>query len=110
MPIPDLVPMPDTAKGPAGIQNQFAEATGIPSNGNNTFGIPFIGLGVNPSEVDPDKMKIFVRPSRVNPGVTDADFVALSADKTQMTMSFVQAAPGVGECRVVVQLQHSVTR
>ena len=110
MPFPDLVPMPDTAKGPGGIQNQFAEATGIPSNGNNTFDIPFIGLGANPSEVDPDKMKIFMIPSRVIPGVTDVSFVSLSADKTQMTLSFVQTAPGVGEARVVVQLQHSITR
>jgi hypothetical protein len=55
-------------------------------------------------------MKIFMRPSRTAPGVLDVAFVALSADKTMMTLNFTQTAPGVGECEIVVQIQHSVTR
>jgi hypothetical protein len=110
VPFPNLAPRPDPEKGPGGIQDLFAEATGIPSDGNNTFSIPFIALGVRPGEVDTNKMKIFMSPSRVNQGVTDVQFVALSADKTMLTLSFTQAAPGVGECELVVQIQHSVTR
>jgi hypothetical protein len=107
---PDLQPRPDTYKAPPQIQLMFAEATGVPDDGNNTFAIPFIGLGVRPSEVDPDKMKIFVQFSQDNPGVTNAEFVSLSADKTMMTLDFTQTAPGTGECTVVVQIQHSITR
>jgi hypothetical protein len=110
MSFPDLVPRPSTDKGPGGIQDLFAEATGIPADGANTFMIPFIGLGVRPNEVDPDKMKIFMKPSVLAPGVTYVEFVALSADKTMLTLNFTQTAPGVGECELVVQIQHSITR
>lgn len=94
----------------------FAEATGIPADGANTFMIPFIGLGVRPDEVDPDKLKIFMNvgprtsPSALAAGVLAVEFVALSADKTMLTLNFTQTAPGVGEAEVVVQIQHSITR
>jgi hypothetical protein len=110
MPFPDLQLKSDPAKGPGGTQQLFAEGTGVPDNGNNTFLIPFVAAGVNPAEVDPEKMKIFVDPdpTRANPGVTDARFVSLSPDRTQLTMSFVQS--GAGDCTVVVQIQWSGSR
>jgi hypothetical protein len=110
MSFPDLLPKPSTDKGPGGIQDMFAEATGIPTSGNNVFAIPFIALGVRPNEVDPDKLKIFMEVSRTAPGVRDVQFVALSSDKTMMTLNFTQDAPGVGECKITVQIQHSITR
>ena len=114
MSFPDLQLKSDPTRGPGGTQELFAEATGIPDSGDNTFGLPFVAAGVSPSEIDEEKLKIFLvfqdGNTVLTAGVTFGHFVSLSPDKTQMTFNFVQAAPGSGQARLVVQIQHSLTR
>lgn len=104
MPFPDLVRKVDLRKGPNGESVIWAEAQGVPDNGNNTFAIPFIGLGIPPGQIDEDWMTVIIQ--SLGPAVTTSAFVSLSADKTQMTFSFAQA--GADQAIVTVGLIHSL--
>jgi hypothetical protein len=104
MPFPDLQPRTDNRKGPGGTSVIWAEADGVPDNGANTFGLPFLSEGVDPAVIDEDW--IDVRVDALGPSVTGAQFVSLSPDKTQMTINFTQV--GADQARVRVQLLHSL--
>lgn len=113
MPFPDLTLVPDVLKGGGSVLLLAAEATGVPDNGNNTFGLPFVAAGVDPALVDPSRMVIEVEPDpgrpaggSLLPGVEDARFVSLSPDKTQLTLAFSQTA--VGNARVTVTVNHTL--
>ena len=104
MSFPDLQPRPDDRQGPSGASELWAEATGLPDNGNNTFMLPFIGLGVNPAAITEDWLNITIQP--LGPSITGATFVSLSGDKQFMTLNFVQG--GADQARVTVEVIHSL--
>lgn len=104
MPFPDLQPRPDARKGPGGQSVIWAEATGVPDNGDNTFALPFISEGVDPAAIDEDWLD--VRVAADGPSITGAAFVSLSADKTQMTINFTQG--GADQATVTVSIIHSI--
>lgn len=93
MSFPDLAP-----RLPNGL---FAEATGVPTDGPNTF-----ALGINPDLVDPDWLIINVIGG--GPSIAGAAYVGLSADKRLITIDFTQL--GSDAARVVVQLVHTLPR
>lgn len=79
-----------------------AEATGIPVNGNNTF-----NLAIDPNLVD-DTNWLDITVTPLGPSVTGATFTSISADKTQITINFVQS--GVDQATVVAKQIHSTQR
>jgi hypothetical protein len=105
-------------QSPGGTSNAWAEATGIPDNGNNTFTLPFVAAGIDPNLIQADWMRITVtlngrqlqNGTVLAAGVTDAAFVSLAANKTDLTLTFTQGAPGVGQANVGVELIHTVSR
>jgi len=106
MPIPDLTLKPDTRGGdPNGKSTIFAVGTGVPVNGNNTFGLPFVANGIPPDQIDENWLS--VRPQALGPSVTGATFVSLSPDKQSMTLSVVQG--GGDQILVEVGLMHTLT-
>jgi hypothetical protein len=82
----------------------WAEAEGVPSDGANVIGLPFIDNGVEPSLVDENWMDI--RVEALGPLVTSSSFVSLSPDKTQLTLDFTQG--GADQARVTVALIHTI--
>jgi hypothetical protein len=113
MPFPDLLLRadPDAASGFATL---YAEATGIPDPGPNTFKIPFArnlpvptGAGYPPNVVEYDWLEIDVE---VPPGsdVTFAAPVSLAANKEDLTINFTTG--GVGFCRLICRLIHTIER
>lgn len=114
MPFPDLTLFTNVLAGPGAVLLYAAEGTGIPDNGDNVIGLPFVAAGVPPDLIDASRIKVYVefdpgRPSggSLAPGVTDCRFVSLSADKTELTLNFAQS--GVGTARVTVELNHTIT-
>lgn len=112
MPFPNLQLRTDP-RAPAGVAQLWAEATGIPDNGPNTFELPFVdqppaGAGIDPDEIEEDWLWIIVDP--LGAGVTGATPGAplLSADKRFITINFT--ADGVSQARVIVRLYHSIER
>jgi hypothetical protein len=112
MPFPNLALRPD-ANSPNGVAALWAEATGVPDPGSNTFSVPFInqpplGSGIDPDLVVEDWLEINVDP--LGAGVTGVllGVPLLSPDKQFMTLVF--AADGVAAARVVVQLHHTIHR
>jgi hypothetical protein len=115
MSFPNLV-LRDDASGPDGKSQLWAEAEGTPSNGDNTFTIPFAlakalgGAGLPADLVDANWLKFTAYPATpAVSGVTDVgpDFT-LSADKLSVTMPF--ATNGTGTCKIVCQLVHTIER
>ena len=111
MPFPNLALKTDPSS-PLGVAQLWAEATGVPDNGNNTFSIPFInpapaGAGIDPDYVDDDWFVFYVIPA--DPAlVTGATWVSLSADKQFVTMNF--AADGVTAATLILNLAWSANR
>lgn len=112
MAFPDLTLRPDT-QAPLGVAQLWAEATGVPVNGANTFAIPFVdqppvGSGIVPAEIQENWLEVLVTP--LGAGVTGATpgVPLLSADKRFMTIVFV--ADGVTQANVIVRLYHSLER
>lgn len=113
MSFPDLQPVPDQLKG-GGVDFPYsAEATGIPSSGNNVINLPWVSMGIPLDVILNGVLRIWVDPDparsaggSVAPGVTDCRFVSLSPDKTQLTLDFAQS--GVGVARVVAYLSHTI--
>lgn len=103
MPFPDLLPRTDP-RNAEGESDIWAEATGVPDNGNNTFELPFISQGVLPDAINEDWLQIIVQP--LGPSVTGATFVSLSADKRFLTLNFAQG--GGDQCRVTVNSIHTL--
>lgn len=89
---------PDLVEKTGGVLH--SEATGVPDNGNNTF-----ALGLDPEVVDEDWLELEVD---LGGSVTDAAFVSMSPDKTQITMSFVQG--GVDAVTVRAKQKHTIVR
>jgi hypothetical protein len=109
---PDLQLVPDLLKNAGDCLPYSAEATGVPDNGPNTIGLPFVEGGVEPDLLLEGRLLIFVcpDPSRpaggsAHPGVTDCRFVSLSPDKTEIVLDFAQS--GTGDAHVCVQLLHT---
>lgn len=79
----------------------WSEATGVPVDGNNTF-----ALGLDPLTIQEDWLQITV--DALGSSVLHAEYVGLSADRTQITINFSQA--GTDPARVIVQNTHTVIR
>ena len=79
----------------------WAEATGVPVDGLNTF-----ALGFDPRLVQEDW--IFIVVDALGASVIHVEYVGVSADRTQITLDFTQT--GTDACRVIVQLVHTVIR
>jgi len=112
MSFPNLTLRPD-ARAPLGVAQLWAEATGIPVNGANTFTIPFVdqppsGSGIAPDEIEEDWLQVTVTP--LGAGVSGAvpGVPLLSADKRFMTINFT--ADGLAQANVIVRLYHSIER
>jgi hypothetical protein len=82
--------IPDLAVIPGGLL--ISQATGVPVNGANTFGIPYADAGIDPNEITEDNLVVDVlrdsTTSSVEGAVAGTPF--LSPDKTQMTLDIVQ--------------------
>jgi len=98
---PDLALRPYTG-APGNVATHWAEAVGVPDNGNNTFLLPFVDEGIAANRIDENWLEIDVDP--LGPSVTAvAEGVPLlSADKRFMTLNFTQT--GADTARVRVQL------
>lgn len=79
----------------------WSEATGVPVNGPNTF-----ALDLDPALVEAEWL--FFDIQSLGPSVNGVSFVSLSADKTQITLDFIQT--GTDAVRVVAQLLHTIPR
>jgi len=79
----------------------WSEATGVPANGPNTFALDF-----DPGLVAAEWL--FFDVTGLGPSVNGVRFISLSADKTQVTLDFVQT--GADAVRVVAQLLHTIPR
>jgi hypothetical protein len=109
---PNLARRPDP-ESPDGLSVLYAEAIGVPDDGNNTFELPFVSAGVDPALVDADWLEfdVFLNgDDGTIPGVDGAVFIGLAANKVDCTVNFNQTAPGVGTARMVCRLIHSVER
>jgi len=109
---PNLALRPDV-NSPSGFAALWAEATGNPVNGANTFSIPFInqppvGSGIDPALITDDWLEIDVTPLGVGVTGVALGIPLLSPDKQFMTLNF--AADGVTPARVIVQLHHTIHR
>jgi hypothetical protein len=104
MAFPDLTPRTDNRQGGRAPSTIWAEAEGVPVNGNNTFALPFLDEGIQPSLIDEDWIDI--RVEALGPSVRSSAFVSLAADKQSMTLSFEQI--GADQARVTVALIHTV--
>jgi hypothetical protein len=104
MAFPDLTPREDNRQGGRSPSTIWAEAEGVPANGANTFGLPFIAEGIQPSLVDEDWLDI--RVEGLGPSIKSSSFVSLAADKQSMTLNFEQV--GTDQARVTVALIHTV--
>ncbi len=107
MPFPDLDPKADTRGGDAdGASTLWASATGVPDNGANVIGLPFVDNGVDPDQIQEDWMD--VRIDANGPSITAANPVpgSLSADKKSFTVDFTQA--GLDTATVTVNLIHTL--
>jgi len=115
MSFPALVLTPNVLAGPGADMIYSAEATGIPAAGPNVIPLPFVAAGVPPSQIDPTRLKVYYDPDpnrpaggSLAPGVTDVRYVSLAVDKSTITLDFAQSAPGFGECRVSIEVDHSI--
>jgi hypothetical protein len=95
---------------PEGVLLHVAEVEGVPDNGLNIIGIPFVDAGIDPVTFDASYLQPIVRPLTQGSSV---EFVsegvhpdpvepgsALSADKKSIALDFVQT----GADQVVVQI------
>jgi len=103
MAFPNLQPKVDLRQGPGGQSVIWAEATGVPVNGANTIGLPFISQGVKPGDIDTDWIDI--RVDALGPSIRGATFVSLAPDKQSMVMNFTQL--GGDQATVRVRIYHS---
>jgi hypothetical protein len=78
-----------------------AEATGTPTNGQNTFAI-----GISASDVDEDHLHIDV--FALGPSIRNAEYVSLSGDKSSIVVSFRQT--GSDQAKVIARVNHSLAR
>jgi hypothetical protein len=105
---------PDLALRTPGPAELWAEATGVPAVGANVFMIPFAvpiglgGAGLPAFKIEENWLEFDVLIDSLTPGVTFARFLLLSANKQFVTMDF--ETDGVGPCRVVCRLIHTVER
>jgi hypothetical protein len=107
MSFPDLDPRTDARQGTHnnGRSTLWAEAEGVPANGDNVIGLPFIGLGINPIHwINEDWLD--VRVEALGPSVSCARFVSLAPDGSSVTISFDQS--GSDQARVTVAIIHTV--
>lgn len=103
MAFPDLFPVAGNL--------MTAKAIGVPDNGNETFGIPWVPfMGMDPAQIDEENLELTVVQSTLAPGVTSARLVSLAADKSSITVDFTQTVPGTGRCMVICSLKHSLPR
>jgi len=110
MAFPDLIRKVDP-NAPDGQAALFLSGEGVPVNGANVIGIPFVddppaGSGLDPEDIDDDWLVIEVVP--LGAGVTGASYGSISADKRFVTINF--QADGVSQARVTIQLIHSEIR
>lgn len=115
MSFPALVLTPNTLAGPGATMPYSAEATGVPDAGANVIALPFVAAGIPPDLVDPTRIKIYFDPDpdrpaggSLAPGVTDVRYVSIAPDKSTITLDFAQSAPGVGTCRLNLELDHTI--
>jgi hypothetical protein len=115
VPFPALLLRPDI-NSPGNVAQIYAEATGIPDNGLNVIGLPFVSdprSGVAPSLVTEDWLEFWLDLNGENgtvPGVSDAAFVSLAPDKLSLSWTFSQTAPGIGTARMICRLIHTAVR
>jgi hypothetical protein len=112
VPFPNLTLRPDQ-NSPGGVSTSYAQATGIPDNGNNAFNVPFLAAGVDPNLLDEDWFEVTVvlnGQQGLAAGVTGVTFVSWGADRETLTLNFTQTAPGVGQALVIVRLIHTIER
>jgi hypothetical protein len=103
---------------PEGVLLHLAEAQGIPVNGLNIVGIPFVAAGVDPNTFDEAYLNVLVRPLISGSSVAFATEGihptplevggALSANKDEIALQIVQA--GADEVLVQVTLMNSVVQ
>ena len=117
MPLPNAT-LKGTTTRPEGLFLHVAESEGIPDNGLNVFGIPFVAAGIQAAAIDAASLKVTAVPitnpsapsvTSVTAGVHPTPVEAgsfLSADKTQIALSFVQT--GADQVSVVIELSHTV--
>ncbi len=101
------MPFPDLAMRTDGVL--WAEATGVPDDGDNTFLLPFVDSGLPPNNLDEDWLIII--PQKLGPSVVSTNLPVgplLSLDKRFMTLNFVQA--GADSLTLTVFMVHTLVR
>jgi hypothetical protein len=100
------MPFPDLTLRDGGIMH--AEATGVADNGLNTFALPFVDAGIDPSDIDEEWLDVDVFPAGAGMTASALGSPLLNPAKTAMTLDFT--TDGVTSARVVVQLKHTGVR
>jgi hypothetical protein len=101
MPIPDLIPI---TYDNGDESDQVCESTGVPVNGANVIGLPWVGQGVDPTLIDLKRIKF--RVEALGPSVQLASEGALSPDKLSVTLNFIQV--GADQATVNAVLNHTI--
>jgi hypothetical protein len=106
MTFPGLQPRVDTRQGTHnnGKSTIWAEAEGVPVNGDNVISLPFLDIGVLPFLINEDWLDVRVK--ALGPSVSCARFVSLAPDGTAVTINFDQG--GADQARVTVGIIHTV--
>jgi hypothetical protein len=84
--------------------NLICESQGAPTNGNNVIGLPYVGIGIDPSIIDLDRLDFRVEAQ--GPSVTGASIVSLAGDKLSVTLNFDQS--GSDDALVRCTLNHTI--
>ena len=71
------------------VSNQVCEATGVPINGNNVIGLPWVDQGIDPTLIELDRIDFRVEAQ--GSSVTGSAEVSIAPDKKSVTLSFVQS-------------------
>ena len=101
MPFPNLAPF---VYENGDTSDQVAQAQGVPDNGNNVIGLPWVGQGVNPDLIELGRIKF--RVEGLGPSVQLATEVSIAPDKTTVTLNFDQT--GADEAIVTATLHHTI--
>lgn len=110
MPFPDLTLRTDPSQR-GGLATLWADALGVPDNGDNTFAIPFLDVLGSSAQLVEEMLIVVVRPLSSSSTVTFATFTPgsfLAVDKRSITINFEQS--GSDQCEVIVGLLHTHTR
>jgi hypothetical protein len=99
MPFPNLSPKPERISGYD--STLVCENTGVPDNGDNVIGLPWVGQGIDPGLIEEDWIDFRVEAQ--GPSVTGASVVSIASDKQSVTINFTQTGGDAAMVRATLK-------